>query len=161
MAIYMKLSTIEGPVTTKGFEKTIELLSFNVSAHRPLIQPTRSEQNRGNAEATVEMATITKLWSGVDSTKLFQSIMKGDMNITATISFTNADSPPVTFLQAVLSNVAIARYSIRGNGNSEMPVEDIILSFTDIEWTPYTIGSDKKPVKGNMVKYTLPTGTVS
>ena len=34
MAIYMKFHGIEGDITTKGFEKQIEILSFSFGANR-------------------------------------------------------------------------------------------------------------------------------
>ena len=85
------------------------------------------------------------------------------MDMTAKISFTNADSPAATYLEVDLTNVALARYSVRGAGGAatDLPTEDLTLSFTSIQWTPYTIGSDKKAVKGGMVKCDLPTGAVS
>jgi type VI protein secretion system component Hcp len=166
MAIYMQFSgenIIEGPVTTKPFEKAIELTSFNTGCSRHLSQPTRSEQNRGHAEADIDMVFVSKLWDGVSSAKLFSSLVNGIMNMTAKISFTNADSPPAKYLEVDLTNVALARYSVRGAGGAatDLPTEDLTLSFTAIQWTPYTIGSDKKAKKGAMVKFDLPTAEVS
>jgi type VI protein secretion system component Hcp len=163
MAIYMKLSKITGPVATGPFADTIELTSFTAGASRHLSQPSRSEQNRGHAEADIDMVFVSKMWDGVSSAKLFQSLVKGDMDLTATISFTNADSPAATYLEVALTNVALARYGIRGAGGTatDLPTEDLTLSFTAMQWTPYTIGSDKKAKKGGMVKVDLPTGDVS
>ena len=61
MAIYMKLSKIDGPVTTGPFKNTIELTSFNTGCGRHLSQPTRSEQNRGHAEADIDMVFVSKM----------------------------------------------------------------------------------------------------
>jgi hypothetical protein len=55
MAIYMKLTDIDGPVQVSDFKDTIELTNFTVGASRHLTQPTRSDQNRGHAEADVDM----------------------------------------------------------------------------------------------------------
>jgi len=159
----MKLDKIKGSISTSSFTETIELISFNTGCSRNLSQPTGSQQNRGKAVAEVDMVRVSKMWDGVSSAKLFQSIAKGDMEINATISFTNADSPPQTYLEIELTNVALASYRISGAGGSSMdvPAEDMTLSFTAIQWTPYTIGSDKKPKKGDIVKHDLTTGTVS
>lgn len=164
MAIYLKLDKIKGPVTTKGFEDTIELLSCETNVDRHMNQPTRSEKNRGHAEAQMDMIYVTKMWDGVSSTKIFESVMKGDMDMTGTISFTNADSPPVAYLEIELKNVAISTYAMSGSNAStatEVPNESLYLSFTEIQITPYTIGSDKKAKKGSMVKHTLTTGETS
>jgi type VI secretion system secreted protein Hcp len=166
MAIYLQFSgnnVIKGPVQTGPFKDAIELTSFSTGASRHLSQPTRSEQNRGHAEADIDMVFVSKMWDGISSSALFQSVAKGDMDMTATISFTNADSPAQTYLQVCLSNAAIARYSLRGAGGAatDLPTEDLTLSFTAIQWTPYTIDSKKQPQKGSMVKMDLPTGTLS
>ncbi|MBV8457972.1 MAG: type VI secretion system tube protein Hcp [Acetobacteraceae bacterium] len=163
MAIYMKLDKITGPVQTGPFKDTIELTSFSTGASRHLSQPTRSEQNRGHAEADIDMVFVSKLWDGVSSAKLFQSVAKGEMDMTATISFTNADTPASTYLEVCLTNAAIARYSVRGSGGAatDLPTEDLTISFTAIQWTPYTVDSKGKPTKGGMVKMDLPTGTLS
>lgn len=167
MAIYMKLSGINGPVEVSDFKDQFELTSFTHSATRDIGQPTRSQQNRGRSEPHIDYVYVQKMWDGVSSSKLFQSLVKGDMNMTATISFTNADNPPATYLQVVLSNAAIAHYSVSGagtppgGGTTDLPTENLTLSFTAIEWTPYTIGSDKKPKKGDVVKHDLTTGNLS
>jgi type VI secretion system secreted protein Hcp len=164
MAIYLKLDKIDGPVTTKGFEKTIELLTFSGGADRHMNQPSRSEKNRGHAEAEVPMINVSKMWDGVSSAKIFESVLKGDMDMTGTISFTNADSPPVAYLEIELKNVGISSYILSGSNASavtEVPNEQMFLSFTDIQITPFTIGSDKKANKGSMVKHSLTSGETS
>lgn len=163
MAIYMKLDKIDGPVQVGDFKGAIELTSFSAGASRHLSQPTRSEQNRGHAEADIDMVFVSKMWDGVSSSKLFQSVAKGDMDMTATITFTNADTLAQKYLEVCLSNVAIARYSVRGAGGAatDLPTEDLTLSFTAIQWTPYTIDSKKQPQKGAMVKMDLPTASLS
>jgi type VI secretion system secreted protein Hcp len=161
MAIYMKLDKIKGGVETGSFKDTMELTHFSAGCSRALSQPTGSQQNRGKAAIEVDMVNVSKTWDGHSSAKLFESLAKGDMDIEATISFTNADKQ--TYLEVELTKVALAKYSISGAGGPDMdvPHEDLTLSFTAIKWTPYTIDSTNKANKGGMVKYDLTTVTTS
>ena len=161
MAIYLKLSTIDGPVTQKGFEKQIELSSGVFGASRNIPQETKNLQNRAIDEVEISVFSITKDWDGVSSGKLFESICQGTTNLTAQISFTSqTDSGSLTYLTIQLTNVGLSNYRISGT-NGPLPMESITLSFTKIEVTPYTVGSDKKPVKGGVIQFDLSTGVAS
>ncbi|MBW4024269.1 MAG: type VI secretion system tube protein Hcp [Proteobacteria bacterium] len=162
MAIYMKLSTIDGPVTQKGFEKQIELNAVQLGASREIPQQTKNLQNRAIAEVNIAALSIQKEWDGVSSAKLFESICKGDTNLSATLSFTSqTDAGSLTYLTVQLTSVGLSSYSFSGVGGGGLPMESIGLSFTKIEVTPYTVGSDKKPVKGGVVQFDLATGVSS
>jgi type VI protein secretion system component Hcp len=158
MAIYMKLTEIKGPSEVQSFPDQIQLTSFSFSSQRTIGQPAGTDKNRGKSEAFIHEINVSKPWDGVSSSKLFESLAKGVMNMTATISFSNADSPPVTYLEVCLSNVAITQYSVGGGGDGGLPQESLTLSYTAIQWTPSTIASDAKAKSGAKVKYDLTTG---
>jgi type VI protein secretion system component Hcp len=163
MAIYMKLSTINGPVTQQGFEKQIELTSVNMSAARAIPQNTKNLDNRAIDEVEIAYISVDKQWDGISSAKLFESICQGTTNLTAEISFTSqTNSGSLTYLTIQLTNVGLSVYSCNASGGSSgLPTESLSLSFTKIEITPYTVGSDKKPVKGGVVQFDLSTGVAS
>jgi type VI protein secretion system component Hcp len=164
MAIYMNLTTIPGPVTQEGFAKQIELVSVNFSANRDIPQGTKNLDNRAIAEVQIGYINVTKQWDGMSSAKLFESICQGTTNLTATISFTSQNSAgSLTYLTIELTNVGLANYGCSGSGGpgGELPIEGLELSFTKIQITPYTVGSDKKPVKGGVVQFDLSTGATS
>ena len=164
MAIYMKLSTINGPVTQEGFKEQIELTYVNMDARRSIPQGTKNLDNRAIAEVEVSYIAIQKQWDGVSSAKLFESICQGTTNLTATISFTSqTNAGSLTYLTLELTNVGLASYncSAAGGANGDLPSEQISLSYTKVQITPYTVGSDKKPVKGGVVQFDLSTGVAS
>ena len=162
MAIFLKLDKIEGPVTQKAFEKQIELNACSVGAQRPIPQQSKNDQNRAVSEVSVSYVEINKDWDGVSSAKLFESITNGVTDMTAEISYTSqTDKGSLTYLTVKLTNVGLASYALGSMGVSGMPTESMALAFTEMEITPYTVGSDKKPVKGGVVKYDLATGVTS
>ena len=162
MAIYMKLTTIKGPVKQQGFEDQIELSSFGMSAYRHIPQETKSIENRSVAEAQINYVDIDKIWDGVSSTKMLESMLKGTMNMTAEISFTSqTDGGSLTYLTVKLENVGLAAHMLSCDSGGNLPRESAKLSFTKVEITPYTVGSDKKPVKGGVMHHDLSTGVNS
>lgn len=160
MAIYLNLGTIKGPAEQQGFKDQIELQSFTIGAARNIPQQTKSVKNRGMDEAQYDYANISKEWDGVSSTKLLDSLNRGTMNMPAEISFTSqTDSGSLTYLTIKLENVGLVSYAV--SASSGLPCETITLAFTKIEVTPYTLDSDKKPVKGAVIAHDLPTGVSS
>lgn len=162
MAIYLLLTTINGPVTQTGFSNQIELTAASFAATRVIPQQTKNLANRHLDEVELSYMNISKAWDADSSGGLFQSICKGTMDLTATLSFTSqATSGPLTYLTIKLSNVGLANYALDGDGGAGLPRESITLSYTKIEITPYTAGSNSTPVKGAVVQFDLSTGVAS
>jgi type VI protein secretion system component Hcp len=161
MAIYLNISTIKGPAEQEGFKDQIEVISCSFAANRDIPQQTKSVKNRSMSEAQYAYVNISKEWDGISSAKLLDSLNRGTMNMSAEISFTTqTDSGSLTYLTVKLENVGLVQYGFGASGGG-MPSETITLAFTNIEVTPWTLGSDKKPVKGGVIKHDLPTGVSS
>lgn len=155
MAIYLKYDGVEGNVTTKGFEKQIELMSASFSSGRSIGMSARSDVNRGHAEPRLTEITASKMWDDMASAKLFEDAIAGVGDKKATISFTTTSKNVVlAFLVVDLENVVISNYSIGGGGDSQ-PSESLSLNYTKIAVTPYEV-KDGKATKKSVVNYSLP-----
>jgi type VI secretion system secreted protein Hcp len=167
MAIYMKIEgakKIEGPVTTQGFEKQIELTSCDFKASRTISMGSKNEQRRTHAEATLDEIEVEKHWDAVSSSKLFEAVTSGTADFKVTITFTSADeNGPLTFLVVELEKVAFSNYDFRADSGEDgtQPTEELKLNYTQVTMTPYTVNSDKKPAKGAVVLHNLTTGKTS
>src|SRR4051812_50166681 len=105
MAIYLKIPGIDGDITTKGFEKQIEILSFNFGANRPIKTASRSDASRESAEPSVSEVSLMRLWDATSSSKLFEEAVAGKLNHTATITFTTTSEGSVEkYLEIELSD---------------------------------------------------------
>jgi type VI secretion system secreted protein Hcp len=62
MAIYLKFDGVEGDVTTKGFEKQIEILSFRFGTNRNIKTAARKNTNRESDEPHLSTVSLVKLW---------------------------------------------------------------------------------------------------
>jgi len=155
MAIYLKLDGIEGPVTTKGFEKQIEILSFSLGSSRMIGTAARGSINREHSEPVLSEVTLSKNWD-TSSAPLFQDAVAGTMDKKAILAFTTTSKGATEkFLEIELTNVGLSSYQLGGSGEGGPPSESISLNFTKVQYTPYAIGVDGKATKGKVVTYDL------
>jgi type VI secretion system secreted protein Hcp len=61
MAIYMKIDGIDGSVTAKGFEKQIELHSFQFGVGRAISMDSGNAANRSHGRPSLSEITVTKI----------------------------------------------------------------------------------------------------
>src|SRR3954463_8834525 len=68
MSIYMQLTDVEGEVTTKGFEKQIEIMTASFSTARNIASPARKANGRESSEpmlsTTVEFGHLRAISPG-------------------------------------------------------------------------------------------------
>ena len=130
MAIYMKFGSIDGAVTTKGFEKWIELSSFQFGVGRGIGSAARGDTTRESSEPSISEITVTKAMD-VASNKLFQDATGGDLASEVTLKFTATTKDSViTFLTYTLSNTGLSGYSVSSGG--DRPSESLSLNFTKV-----------------------------
>jgi type VI secretion system secreted protein Hcp len=152
MAIYMKFGAIDGPITTKGFEKWIELQSFQWGVGRGIGSAARKETGRESSEPSISEISVTKAMD-IASNKLFQDAVGGDLSAEVTLKFTSTTKDTVTtFLTYVLSNTGLSGYSLSSGGDN--PSESLSLNFTKIMIT-YSGLDPKTQAKPDTVGYDL------
>jgi type VI secretion system secreted protein Hcp len=132
MAIYLKYGSIDGAVTTKGFEKWIELSSFQLGVGRAISSAARSAANREASEPSISEITVTKNMD-VASLNMFEEGLASEMNNKVTIKFTTTSKNAVTeYLMYELTDVGLSGYSISAGGEG-IPTESLSLNFTKIQ----------------------------
>src|ERR1700754_3990348 len=132
VAIHLKYDGIDGNVTTKGFEKQIELNSASYSSGRSIGMASRSDVNRGHAEPHLSEIAISKAWDDMSSSKLFEDAIAGVGDKKATLSFTTTSKNVVlAYLLIDLENVVVSNYSV-GCGSEAQPGESLNLNYTKI-----------------------------
>jgi type VI secretion system secreted protein Hcp len=132
MAIYLQYTSpnIDGAVTASGFEKWIEIDSFQWGVGRGIGSAQGSSGNREASTPSISEIVVTKKED--DSTgKLLQECYNGVGTATVTITFVRTGSPAVAYLSFILSNVMISGLSLSSGG--DRPAESISLNFTKIE----------------------------
>ena len=154
MAIYMKWDGIDGAVTTHGFEKWIELHSFQWGVGRAVGTAARGAATREASEPNLSEIVVTKRMDK-SSTKLFMDAVAGDLSSTVKFKFTTTTKDKVdTFLAYELTNCGVSGYSTSSGGDA--PTESLSLNFTKIMFT-YTERDPKIAGSPDTVGYDLLT----
>lgn len=140
MAIYMKFGSVNGAVTTKGFEKWIELNSFQWGVGRAVGSAARGSTNREGSEPSISEVTVTKAMD-IASNALFSDAVGGGLNTTVQLKFTTTTKDTITtYLKYELSKTGVSGYSVSSGGDN--PSESLSLNFTKIMITH--TGTDSK-----------------
>ena len=151
MAIYMNWDGVHGDVTTQGFEKWIELTSFQWGVGRGIGSAMSGQASRESSIPSVSEIVVTKRMDG-SSPGLWTDSVAGQLNTTVKIAFTTTSQGATTqFLNYELTNTGLSGYSLSSGG--DMPTESLSLNFTKVVWkftgtdpsvsgTPVTQGYD-------------------
>lgn len=159
MAIYMKLDSIQGNVTTKGYEGWIECLdlAFNgISSH--------IHQEIGNAMDRVlnhpvfgEIDIIKSL--DRSSINLFEHAHSRQAIPEVEIHSVNTSDPVFTYAKLILKNAIVSHYSEFSSSLSQTkPREHITFTYTSLEKTYIPKNPDSTPDSPLTSGYNLAQG---
>jgi len=150
----MKWDGIDGAVTTTGFEKWIELNSFQWGVGRAIGTAARGAATREASEPNISEVVVSKRLDK-SSTKLFMDAVAGDLSATVKFKFTTTTKDKVeTYLAYELTNCGLSGYSVSGCGGA--PQESLSLNFTKVMFT-YTERDPKVAGSPDTVGYDLLT----
>jgi type VI secretion system secreted protein Hcp len=133
VAIYMNWDGVPGDVTTQGFEKWIELTSFQWGVGRGIGSAMSGQASRESSIPSVSEIVVTKRMDG-SSPGLWTDSVAGQLNSTVKIAFTTTSQGATTqFLNYELTNTGLSGYSLSSGG--DMPTESLSLNFTKVVWS--------------------------
>lgn len=135
-AIYMKYGTVNGDVTAKGYEKTIELSSFSLAVSRSVSSPVGFAGDRHTSAPSFSEVTLTAHASSA-SVPMFQEAVQGvGQDAIIYLTKTNRDSQ-ITYAEWDLKNAIVSSFSTSGGG--DIPLDTYTLSPTayTYKWNNY------------------------
>ncbi|MDE1882347.1 MAG: type VI secretion system tube protein Hcp [Rhodospirillales bacterium] len=134
MAIYIKYTSpnIDGDVTTSGFEKQIEINSFQWGVGRGIGSPTGASGNREASTPSVSEITVSKSLDNASGNLMKEALSSGGKS-KLVISFVRTDGTTGAdaYLEITLTDTMISAYSMSSGG--DRPSESISFNFTKIE----------------------------
>lgn len=152
MPIYMKFGGIEGDVTTQGYEKWIELNSFQYGVGRS-VSSGGGGKTRESSAPNVSEIVVTKHFDKA-SAKLYQDSVAGTFDTKVEIKMnTTTKNKTETFLTFELSDCGVSSYSLSSGG--ENPMESLSLNFLKVMVTPTPLDKSGQIKKGDVVSYDL------
>ncbi len=139
MPIFMKYDGIEGEATTTGYEKQIEMTSFQFGIGRG-ISSAYGQSTRESGIASVSEITMTKPTDGA-SPKIFTASLTGTLDKKVTISMARTSAGSVqSYMVYELEGCGISGYSLSSGG--DRPTESVSLNFDKISFKYLLIGDD-------------------
>lgn len=152
MPIYMKFGSIEGDVTTKGYEKWIELNSFQYGVGRS-VSSGAGGKSRESSAPNISEIVVTKQFDKA-SAKLYQDSVAGTFDTKVEIKMnTTTKNATETFLAFELTDCGVSSYSLSSGG--ENPMESLSLNFLKVMVTPTPLDKSGQIKKGDVVSYDL------
>jgi type VI secretion system secreted protein Hcp len=142
--IYMFYDGVDGPVTTSGFEKSIELTSFKWGFEREGNKSLDGSSSWARPPSVREV-TVTKR-SDKTTTMLIQKGLSSDSSATVKFKFTSTAKDKVaTYMAFELSGCIISNFEV--TAAEGIPEETLSLNFTKImvTFTPRDAGLTGSP----------------
>jgi type VI secretion system secreted protein Hcp len=150
--IYMKFAGIEGDVTTQGYEKWIELNSFQYGVGRA-VSSGAGGKGRESSAPNVSEIVVTKHFDKA-SAKLYQDSVAGTFDTKVEIKMnTTTKNKTETFLTFELTDCGVSSYSLSSGGDN--PMESLSLNFLKVMVTPTPLDKSGQIKKGDVVSYDL------
>lgn len=153
MAIFMKVTGIDGESTVKGQEGCIELTSLEWHATRSI----EGGRAGGQAIADVKVGQVRVTKSAdASSAQLIRMLLMNDVDRKIEIRFVRTDSDkPGKYAFFEMENCGITDYAITSHGST--PNESLLINFEKIFFKVFKTGDDLKGVPDS-VGYTVPSG---
>lgn len=159
MAIYMKIDGIDGSVTAKGFEKQIELHSFQFGVGRAISMDSGNAANRAHGRPSLSEITVTKNMEN-SSFGLLKEVLSGNAGKKVKISVVEVAADQLKeYVVYELEDVLISAYSVSTGGG--VPSESISLSYAKITASFTSADKSNKAGAQMRVSYDLATAKAS
>ncbi len=131
---FLDVEGVEGESTRKGFEKKIELLSFNLNVSNPTT--IGSGGGGGSGKASMAPVSLTK-YTDAASPAIFQACCKGTHYPKAKITLHKAGGDEaVDYLVLEFEKCYISSYSQSGSsGGDDRSIDQIAMDFGKVTFT--------------------------
>jgi len=157
MSIYMKVEGVDGSVTAKGFEKWIELHSFQMGVHRAITMHVGNAANRAHGKPEVSEITVAKNMED-SSAGLFKESLSGAKGKKISIKVVESGATLKDYVTYDLEDAFISAYSVSTGG--AVPVETITISYAKILVSFATADKNNKAGATPKVSYDLTAAQV-
>lgn len=156
MPIFMKIDTIDGESTVRGFEKSFEVTSYSWG-----IKTTVSGPNGGTPGKAAFGEFLISKSSTIGASKMMLALAKGQRIKNVVIAVTRATNGNQVVLQRyTLQNALITSLTETGDGDGAA-MEDININFTKITWEVMVLDNSGKLLRTDVNNWDAVTNTGS
>jgi len=132
MAIFMKYGSLNGEVTAEGYEKWVEVQSYQWGVGRGISTPGPGGLSKREASApSISEITVTKTFDAFSPLTLKEALGGKGSVVKLEITRTDNSGKHVAYQKYILSETMMSGYSISSGG--DRPSESISLNFTKFD----------------------------
>ena len=154
---FLKIDGIEGTSISQQHKGEIEIESFSWGASRTPGSASGGG-GRGGGDGRVQMQDFHFVMkTNKSSPKLFLACATGEHFTKGILALRKPGNEAVDFLKVALTDVVVTSFQV--GGGDEMPLEQISLSFTKIEWEYTSVTPSGHPDKKIKAGYNLKTNS--
>jgi len=152
VAIYMKFGTVDGNVTTEGFNKWIELKSASWGINRAVSSAAGNANREGTAPSLSDVVVSKEHDSS--SGKLMNDALAGAFDSDVVIKWTTTTKNKTeTYLTYELTECGVSSYAASSGGDN--PNESLSLNFVKLTMTPTYLDKSGNIKRGDIITYDL------
>lgn len=150
MPAFLKLGDVQGEATDQGHKNWILIETLSSAISRSIPEGAKDQQ-RTKGSTTLSDIVITRQ-QDKSSVKLLENCANGTFFPEVEVHFcTTVKNKQEAYFKLKLTDVIVTSYSIHANESGQpLPVEDISVNFTSIEWTYVTVDPKTGDNKGNV-----------
>lgn len=158
--LYLKVTGVDGPVTTKGFEKSIAVDEFGIAVTVPT--STGKTGGAGTAKPVFSAFQVEGATSKA-SPLLFGAAVTGKIleEVKLSVVDTGAKGELRTVATWTLSEAVVSAYKSGGSAGDASPHEMLDFAFAGIEYAYFGVDNNGKPTGEVKASWDLKTGTAS
>jgi type VI secretion system secreted protein Hcp len=156
---FLTIDGVESQSTRKGFERAIELTSFNWGVNNP--SSVMYGEGSGSGKATLSTFNVTKK-TDMSSPQLFQACCLGKHFPKATVTLHKAGGTnPIDYLKLEFKDLFVTDMQWAGTSGTgdDVPEEHLAFTFGRVQMTYNTQKADGTKDKPIVASYSPKTGT--
>lgn len=153
MAIFMKYGALEGEATATGFDKWVELFSFQWGVGRGISSGVGGGSKREATAPSVSEVTVTHTFDAFSPLVLKEALGGKAVKVEIHLTQTDNNGQHVAYQKYILENTLVSGYSISTGG--DRPSESLTLNFTKIDSEYLKVDDQFKPTTTGHVIYDI------
>jgi type VI secretion system secreted protein Hcp len=157
MAIFVKFGSLEGEVTAKGYEKWLEVNSFQWGVGRGISAGVGGGSKREATAPSVSEITMTKSMDAFSPLMLKEAIGGDAKQVKIHMTQTDGKGVHVAYQVYILENTLISGYSLSSGG--DRPTESFSINFTKFDSEYIKVDDKFKSTTTGHVIYDLTTAS--
>jgi type VI secretion system secreted protein Hcp len=153
MAIFVKYGAENGEATAEGYEKWMEVGSFQWGIGRGISAGVGGGSKREATAPSVSEITITKTMDAADPWLLKEAIGGAAVEVKIDLTQTDNDGHHVAYQKYILSNTLVSGYSISSGG--DRPSISVSFNFTKFDSEYIKINDKFEPTTTGHIIYDI------